>query len=300
MEVQREHTVQINTLVLRLLLRSGLLRRSSSFGCEGWKLVGRVALVVPALAGLLVVGHAAWADPIGPVKWTQMPDMGPYGYDFSSETTVPSMAADDFLCEDGVPVIDVHWWGSYSAPGPLWPYYVSDNFPDPTIPGNTSPGILQGFNIEFYTDVPAGVDPAAPWSHPGTLLYDESVAISSVAEVLYGTVVHVGGQMENVWQYNVDLLHPFFQDAGTIYWLKIQAVHSDESIQWGWHEAESLWHDNAVQMGYGRPGMWEILTNKDMAFELSVPEPATLALLGAGMIGILIRRRTAGTTSKGD
>jgi hypothetical protein len=241
---------------------------------------------------VLLAAGFAWADAIGPVKWSQLPEMGPYGYDFSSETSVPSMAADDFLCEDGSPVIDVHWWGSYWVPGANWPYYTSNNWPDPTAPTDTPPGILQGFNIEFYADVPGGVDPDMPYSHPGALLYEEFVPMAQVAEVFYGTIVHIGGQEENVWQYNCDLPVPFYQQIGNIYWLKLQAVHSDLTIQWGWHEADSLWNDNAVQMGFGRPGMWEILADKDLAFELSViPEPVTTLLLAGGLVALVRGRR---------
>jgi hypothetical protein len=248
------------------------------------------AIAVCALV-TFAAGSAAWADPVtDPVKWSQLPRMDAYGYDYSSETTVPSLAADDFLCVDGQPVIDVHWWGSYWVPGPAWPYYTSNNFPDPTLPNDQPPGILQGFWIEFYTDIPANVDPLIPWSHPGQLLYEEFIPMAAVQEALYGKVVHPGGQEENVWQYNADLPTPFFQEADNIYWLKIQAVHSNLTIQWGWHQAEDLWHDNAVQMGFGRPGVWEILVDKDLAFELSVPEPTMVLLVGAGLVA-LIRRR---------
>jgi hypothetical protein len=252
----------------------------------------RLNLLSCLVLAVLVAGSAARADEVTrPVKWSQPPEMGPYGYDFSSETVVPSMVADDFLCEDGEPVIDVHWWGGYWTPGAAWPYYTSDNYPDPTLAGDVPPGILQGFWIEFYSDVPGGTDPDMPWSHPGDLLYEEFLPMAEVAEALYGKIVHVGDQVENVWQYNVDLPRPFFQDAGTIYWLKIQAKHSDQLIQWGWHEAESLWHDNAVQMGYGRAGMWELLTNKDMAFELSIPEPAAMFVVAGGLGGLLCLRK---------
>lgn len=250
----------------------------------------RLAVIVTLVVA--VAAPAVWADPVtDPVKWSQLPRMDAYGYDFSSETTVPSRVADDFLCVDGQPVIDVHWWGSYYLPGPIWPYYTSDNLPDPSYPADVPPGILQGFRIEFWTDIPAGVDPIMPWSHPGQLLYEEFIPITQVQEALYGKVTHIGGVVENVWQYNTDLPIPFFQEAGNIYWLMIQAIHSDQMIQWGWHEADSLWHDNAVQMGYGRPGIWELMTDKDMAFELSIPEPVTTLLLGAGLMALIRKRR---------
>ena len=66
-----------------------------------------------ALLLVLLLCQPATADPVDLVKWSQMPEMGAYGYDFSSETTVPSMVADDFLCSSPLAVVDLHWWGSY-------------------------------------------------------------------------------------------------------------------------------------------------------------------------------------------
>ncbi len=259
---------------------------------------------------LLLVAPPAGADLVGPVKWSQLPEMGQYGYNWSSETTVGSMVADDYLCVDPFAVIDLHWWGSYYMPGVLYPYPNSDNMPDPTIDDDLPPGILQGFNIEFYKDVPAGEDPLMPWSHPGALLYEEFIDITEVAEAYYGTVVHIGGIEENVWQYNADLPVPFRQgdypdpqdidgdgiDDGTVFWLKIQAVHDDPVIQWGWHEADldELWHDNAVQ--HWPPSSsspyWKLVEDKDMAFELSiVPEPSLLLAGLFGLLALLKRRR---------
>ena len=256
---------------------------------------------------ILFLCRPVTADPVDLVKWSQMPEMGVYGYDFSSETTVSSMVADDFLCSSQLAVTDLHWWGSYYQPGPLWPFPHSDNLPDPTLTTGQSPGILTGFNVEFYTDIPVAADPLMPWSHPGTLLYQEFIGISQVTEAFYGTVTHIGGIEENVWQYNVDLTVPFAQDPGsdpvdvdgdggddgTIYWLRLQAVHASTLIQWGWHEADSLWQDNAVQNWppYTSAPYWNILPNKDMAFELTViPEPS-LVLLGAFALVSLARRK---------
>jgi hypothetical protein len=253
------------------------------------------------VAFLLVL--PAGAEPVSPVKWSQLPNMGPYGYDWSSETTVPSMTADDFLCDTPLAVIDVHWWGSYYDSAARWPYKSSDNFVDPTLGTGQPPGIITGFNIEFYTDVPAGVDSFMPWSHPGDLLYEEFIDIALVTEAYFGTVTELG---ENVWQYNCVLPIPFEQDPcsdpvdvdgdgildGTIYWIKIQAVHDDPIIQWGWHEADSLWHDNAVQYwGLTPDDLWDLRENKDMAFELSViPEPSLLVVAAAGLLALLRRR----------
>jgi hypothetical protein len=256
-------------------------------------------------------------EPTDPVKWSQLPYMEPWGYDFSSETgaqgpdgvLIGSMVADDFLCSSPLPVVDLHWWGSYYTPSAArWPYSNSNNWPDPTVGNDVPPDLLVGFLIEFYSDIPANTDPDLPWSHPGECLYEEFIPISDITEALYGTVVHIGGVEENVWQYNCKLPVPFPQDPeqepqdldgdgamdGTVYWLKIQARHESRIIQWGWHEADSLWHDNAVQ--WWPPNQtepyWELLTNKDMAFELTViPEPSLLLIAGLGVLALLRRSR---------
>jgi len=267
-------------------------------------------LAIAGLVSILLVSviTTATADTTDPVKWSQLPNMGPYGYDFSSESSLFSVVADDFLCSSRLPVVDLHWWGSYYAPGPLWPYPNSASLTDPTLANDQPPGILQGFFVDFYTDVPGGVDPGMPWSHPGQLLYRQFVEIALVTEVLYGTVTHIGGIEENVWQYNVDLPVPFFQDPlsdpvdvdgdgqddGTVYWLMIQGAHFDPAIQWGWHEADALWHDNAVQYWPfdGSTPPWNLVPNKDMAFELTfVPEPSLFLLAGTGLLMLLVRRR---------
>jgi len=256
-----------------------------------------------AFASLLLVLPAG-SEPVFPVKWSQLPDMTEYGYDWSSETVVPSMTADDFLCDTPLAVIDVHWWGSYYDSGGLWPYKSSNDFDDPTLGSGNPPGIITGFNIEFYTNVPA--DELIPWSHPGDLLYEELIDMGLVNETYFGTITHVYGAQENVWQYNCVLPIPFEQDPladpvdidddgtldGTIYWIKIQAVHEDPEIQWGWHEADSLWQDNAVQHWGPDPiPFWFLLENKDMAFELSViPEPSLLLVAAVGLLALLRRR----------
>ncbi len=264
--------------------------------------------VSAALAVLLAFTSQSSAVLIDQTKWSQLPNMSPYGYDFSSEVVVPSIVADDFLCSSPLPVVELRWWGSYYQPGVLWPFEHSDNLPDPSVTTGQTPGILQGFVIEFYLDVPAAIDPSMPWSHPGTLLYQEFIPISALTETLYGTVTHIGAVQENVWQYDCQLPTLFLQDPafepqdidgdgnpdGTVYWLAIQAVHDSDDTQWGWHEADSLWHDNAVQY-WGLdtpPPYWNLLTDKDMAFEVTcIPEPAVAILASMGLLAIFRRRR---------
>ena len=235
----------------------------------------------------------------GVVKWSQPPRMDQYGYDFSSETQVPSKVADDYFCESGLPVIGITWWGSYWNSGNWYPYNNSNHWGDPA---NVPPGTVNGFIIRFYKDVPAGTS-TPPWSHPGDLLYEERLDFNLVNEKYYGQIDHADGELgvgtdiiETVFQYHATLPSPFDQQADNIYWLSIQAIdHDGMPIQWGWHEAENLWHDNAVQWGtFFNGGMenWNILTDKDMAFQIEVvPIPTTLLLLGTGLLSILVLKR---------
>jgi len=236
-------------------------------------------------------------------KWSQMPNMGQFGYAFSSETAKPSKVADDFLCVDGAPVVAVRWWGSFYQPfAPAHFYPNSDNWQDPTTPTDVPYPMLVGFNISFYTDIPAGTDPLMPWSHPGNALYEKDISMQSISQKLYGTVTHIGGIEQNVWQYYATLAVPpeigFEQSEGTIYWVSIQAIHQDPAVQWGWQEADYLegWNDNAVQNGYSEVFPWNLIPNKDTAFELitvegDIPEPASIFAFSVLLLGLILRKK---------
>jgi len=219
-----------------------------------------------------------------PVKWSQLPDMN-QGLDYSSEMKVPSIVADDWLCQDGLPVTDIHWWGSYWGTGVATPpdgSPNSDGFP------NAAPGGIQDFRVSIWSDVPAGGNDA--FSHPGQLLW--TLDTSDYNEALYGTTL--GGKQ--VWQYNVYLPQAewFNQVQGQIYWLSIEADLPDSMRQWGWHESKDDWNDDAAQQFKGSP-WYELVNNTysvSMAFELTtIPEPAMLSLLALGGL-VWLRRRS--------
>jgi len=220
-------------------------------------------------------------------KWTQMPKMSD-GYDFSSEIKAPSLVADDWLCQSPRPVLDVHWWGSYWYPGAGNYTYYSDgkqNVPQPL------KGAITSFTISFWTDVPVG--PKVIFSHPGQVL--ASYTITNFNETWYGPCAYTNfpGLVEDVYQYYTLLPVPFEQIPGTIYWLSIQSNFPTASQQWGWHQSETHWNDFAVQNWRGS-GWYPPCGGVDMAFQLSVPEPGSLAALLTGMVAVgggLIRRR---------
>jgi len=241
------------------------------------------------LAGLLLaIACAGYADTGGqPVKWSQLPDMVG-GLDYSSETKVPSIVAADFLCEDGRPISDVHFWGSYWQTGIPTP---PDGSPNSNGFLNAPAGGIEKFVLKWWSDVPVGQ--TVPFSHPGDLL--ATVEAIAYNEVFYGATT----AGKEVWQYDVYLASNewFEQQQGQIYWLSIEAVMANPDKQWGWHESKDHWNDDATQIYKGSP-WYELVNNTysvDMAFELTtVPEPSSMIALLGGLGSLLALKRRRG------
>ncbi|HIE31699.1 MAG TPA: tandem-95 repeat protein [Methanosarcinales archaeon] len=208
----------------------------------------------------------------GPIKWLQFPDMAD-GVNILSLPEDP-VVADDWLCTDGKAVTEVHFWGSYlSIEGER--HWEQDNPGPPEKLLPQTPGV-SGFKLSFHNDVPAGVDPDMPWSHPGELLREVWVDSDNVKERYWDSVPHtdVAGTIwwEHKFYYIVRLEEPFEQEEGRIYWLDIGAKPAEEKWFWGWETSKDHWNDNAVR-GLEGGEWWEELDHSsekqiDMAFML--------------------------------
>ncbi len=93
----------------------------------------------------------------GPIKWLQFPDMAD-GINISSMIDRP-VVADDFLCTNGRPVTEVHFWGSFldRDGGTHWAQQVAG----PPFAGMPVPRVAE-FKISFHRDIPEGVDADMP------------------------------------------------------------------------------------------------------------------------------------------
>jgi len=195
----------------------------------------------------------------GPIKWLQFPDMAD-GINILSLPDDP-VVADDWLCTNGKPVTEVHFWGSYlNREEEHWEQY-NPGPPAGLLP--QSPGVKE-FKLSFHKDVPAGVDPEMPWSHPGELLEEAWVDFNNVIERYWDSVPHAGPQGRIWWEhkfyYTVRLERPFEQKEGVVYWLDIGAVPKTPGTEppwfWGWETSKDHWNDNAVRGWKEGTGTW--------------------------------------------
>ncbi len=220
----------------------------------------------------------------GVIKWEQLPDIED-GFDLQSQWDRMGgepdvIKADDWICQDGLPITDIHWWGSY---------YDNEQFePD-------------AFYINIYANDPKATGPEDDM--PGTLRSSYWMAFSAVNEIDTGQTDSVG---EKVYYYSVYLDETvwFDQEQGVKYWISIVADTPDigSTPIWGWHtgfEPDVQGLTNAVTgkvlqdsaWAEGNPLEWAHMSY-NMAFSLTtIPEPGAYALFGLGALALLVLRR---------
>jgi len=91
---------------------------------------------------------------------------------------IQSLVADDWKCKKETPVTAAVWWGSYIG-------YRYAACQDTMIVRPQKPDY---FLLNIWTDVPAGADPAVPYSHPGDIIWEHRAY--NYDEVLVGFDKH--------------------------------------------------------------------------------------------------------------
>jgi hypothetical protein len=268
-----------------------------------------VALTSTALAeGIGVAAEGPGPVPPGDwpnqyIKWDQMSG-GISGWAGASfiDPDLPgyALSADDFLCTESTPVTDIHFAGRCNT-GNEW---------------------IESFRITFWSDVPRT---PSDESHPASLglLYDQTIGPADPEDPY-----KLGWQdnLDGTFSINLPENQWFYQEGTAanpiVYWIGIQGItvldDFPDLFYWSFvdENAAPLWGDDAAftsdyfevppWSNWGWPTLVEPyepdtyegpfptnwVQSADMAFVLStVPEPATVTLLGMGALALIHRRR---------
>ena len=257
-------------------------KRRSKYGNWIAGLVGISAILL-----LCSLASADW-NPGEPNLYHQLPN--PNGWDVFSEWRYG--VANDWTATQTAPITDIHFWGSWK---------------DDRV--GTTGDIL----MRIRSNKTQGVS----FAQPGDILWESVITETEYTSRLYTT----GNQgwydprqtdywdlhnHDEMYQYNISLIDdPFVQQEGETYWLEISMDFY--GCEWGWKTSLDLNGNPSVFWDtYGHHGWyWQQLKEPsgwcypntpqplDVAFVLTVPEPATVFMLIAGAAILLRRKRSA-------
>ena len=109
-------------------------------------------LVATLMITTSIIVIADWEPGVDGHKmhYPQLPD--PFGWDVLA--TYPEIVADDWLCTESGYVDDIHFWGSW-----LWDFE----------------GVIDGFWITIFSDIPDPDGPGPLYSMPGDILWQSYI-----------------------------------------------------------------------------------------------------------------------------
>ena len=213
---------------------------------------GGLALTLAAWFALSACGSETEPEPEGPAVSTIVPPTsGGYVEARTSQIVTdgsgPSQVFDDFTFDEDVTIRDVDWQGIYCV----------------QTPGAAAPApTASSFTISIYPDQAGRPNLAAP-AHTST--YSVAQAGQTFEKNVSGLTC--GTAANTTWPfslYSATLSSPFTAEAGTKYWLSIQATTPSYAVYFGWRDG-TVYNNLSLQLFDGTYTTYNI----DRAYSLT-------------------------------